>query len=98
MSDPSFKPEEAAPPRPPRPTPAQRQLEADEMYARQLAEHYQNSQRATRPPHYDDDNGPPLPSRNNAGRSARAQDDEEKEYSFFDGAPLSSLTTCALLC
>ena len=41
MSDPNFKTEEAAPPKPPRPQPRS-QLEQDEMYARQLAEHYQS--------------------------------------------------------
>ncbi|KAF1838030.1 hypothetical protein BDW02DRAFT_565291 [Decorospora gaudefroyi] len=42
MSDPNFKAEEAPPPQPPRPQPRS-QLEQDEMYARQLAQHY-NSQ------------------------------------------------------
>jgi hypothetical protein len=40
MSDPDFK-TETPPPQPPRPTAAQRQLESDEQYARQLAAHYQ---------------------------------------------------------
>ncbi|GAB7350876.1 hypothetical protein MBLNU459_g1395t1 [Dothideomycetes sp. NU459] len=80
MSDPDFKPEEAPPPRPPRPTQAQRQLEQDEMYARQLAEHYGS---AARPRGRDqDDRGPPLPNRNNAGRPVL--DDGDREHSFFD--------------
>lgn len=41
MSDPNFKQEEAPPPQPPRPQPKS-QLEQDEIYARQLAEHYQS--------------------------------------------------------
>lgn len=42
MSDPDFQPEEAAPQQPPRPTQRapQNQLEADELYARQLADQY----------------------------------------------------------
>ncbi|GAB7338499.1 hypothetical protein MBLNU457_5250t1 [Dothideomycetes sp. NU457] len=48
MSDPSFSAEEAPPPQPPRPTAAQRQLEQDEMYARQLAQHYQARERPQR--------------------------------------------------
>lgn len=42
MSDPDFQPEEAAPQQPPRPTQRapQSQLEADELYARQLADQY----------------------------------------------------------
>lgn len=81
MSDPNFKQEDAPPPRPPRPTQAQRQLEQDEMYARQLAEHYNSSQRPRG--HDQDDQGPPLPSRNNAGRPT--MDDGDREHSFFDG-------------
>ena len=41
MSDPSFQAEEAPPPQPPRPQPRS-QLEQDEIYARQLAQHYQS--------------------------------------------------------
>jgi len=48
MSDPSFSAEETPPPQPPRPTAAQRQLEQDEMYARQLAQHYQAAERPQR--------------------------------------------------
>lgn len=86
MSDPNFQEEEAAPPQPPRPTKAQRQLEADEMYARQLAEHFQASERGPRRSH--DDRGPPLPVRNNSGRLTA--DSDEREHSFFDGQPSHS--------
>lgn len=88
MSDPSFKDEEVAPPRPPRPTQAQRQLEADEMYARQLAEHYQSSgsapaQRARTAYVEDEESAPPLPTRNNTARPTMSN--EDREHSFFDG-------------
>lgn len=44
MSDPSFQADEAPPPKPPRPAQQPRsQVEQDEIYARQLAEHYQSS-------------------------------------------------------
>ncbi|KAJ4301409.1 ubiquitin-binding protein cue5 [Kalmusia sp. IMI 367209] len=45
MSDPNFKIEETPPPQPPRPRPTQprTQVEQDEIYARQLAEHYQSN-------------------------------------------------------
>ena len=81
MTDPNFKPEEAAPPKPPRPTAAQRQLEQDEMYARQLAEQYQSSGRQQR--------APPTQHRANVPRR-RPEDDEElyrsddRERNFFD--------------
>ncbi|KAH8425727.1 CUE domain-containing protein [Aspergillus melleus] len=73
MTDPSAE-EVAAPPKPPRPTAAQRQLESDELYARQLAEHYnrraQQSQWEGVPPHE---------------RPRRGSDhSDEREYSFFD--------------
>lgn len=94
MSDPNFKPEEVAPPKPPRPTAAQRQLEADEMYARQLAEHYQSSSRDQRGRYDDDDDddrGPPLPRRNQA---TSPTSDEEREHSFFDGGSFLHLCPC----
>ncbi|KAG9825620.1 hypothetical protein KCU98_g15685, partial [Aureobasidium melanogenum] len=82
MSDPDFKPEEAPPPRPPRPTQAQRQLDADEQYARQLAQHFQSESRSQRTRRDDDDRGPPLPNRPRQQRSGYGEDD--KEYNFFD--------------
>jgi hypothetical protein len=86
MSDPDFKPEEAPPPRPPRPTQAQRQLDADEQYARQLAQHFQTESRPQRSRRDDDDRGPPLPTRPRQQRPGPTEDD--REYNFFDG------TTC----
>ncbi|KAI4831894.1 hypothetical protein E4T44_09511, partial [Aureobasidium sp. EXF-8845] len=82
MSDPDFKPEEAPPPRPPRPTQAQRQLDADEQYARQLAQHFQTEPRPQRSRRDDDDRGPPLPTRPRQQRPGPAEDD--REYNFFD--------------
>lgn len=75
MTDPSAAEQDAPPPKPPRPTAAQRQLEADEMYARQLAEHYN---RPTRQPRWDNEYPQQRPRRGSDGS-------EEKEYSFFDG-------------
>ncbi|TKA61683.1 hypothetical protein B0A49_09423 [Cryomyces minteri] len=92
MSDPDFQDEEPAPPpKPPRPTQAQResqrQLEADEMYARQLAEHYQNPRRQERPPGYGSQQrgDPPLPRRpQNTNLKPNELYDDDKEHSFFD--------------
>ena len=100
MSDPNFKPEETPPPRPPRPNQPRSQLEADELYARQLAEHYQSSSssygRGSRAAYVEDeDQGPPLPTRNNAGRPPLSK--EEKEHSFFDGSLLRQVLLCSAL-
>lgn len=85
MSDPDFKPEEAAPPQPPRPTAAQRQLEQDELYARQLAEHYQNVQRPPRSSSYDQrERNPPLPRRPNQQNVPHDELYDDRERSFFD--------------
>ena len=83
MSDPDFKAEEAPPPQPPRPQPRS-QLEQDEMYARQLAQHYQSQ------------GGP----RGQGGYGSRGEGqaperprsrEPEREHSFFDG--MSHITT-----
>jgi hypothetical protein len=74
MTDPNAQ-EDYAPPKPPRPTAAQRQLEADELYARQLAEHYN---RRSQPPR--GGNEDPY-SRERRGD----EQGDEKEYNFFDG-------------
>ncbi|KAL4774806.1 hypothetical protein BDW60DRAFT_214752 [Aspergillus nidulans var. acristatus] len=74
MTDPNASAQDDyAPPKPPRPSATQRQLEADELYARQLAEHYN---RRAQPPRGGDE----------AYRRQRHFDDaaEEKEYNFFD--------------
>ncbi|KAJ5714253.1 uncharacterized protein N7483_011434 [Penicillium malachiteum] len=81
MTDPTAQEDMVPPPKPPRPTQrqatstTQRQMESDEMYARQLAEHY-NSRRG---PFQEWQNDP----RYNQSRG-RQEEEEEKEYSFFD--------------
>jgi hypothetical protein len=80
MSDPNFKAEEAPPPQPPRPQPRS-QLEQDEIYARQLAEHYQ-SQGGQR--------GQGQGQGRQHGEQRRQQpgqrpNEPDREHSFFDG-------------
>lgn len=79
MTDPSVQ-EEAPPPKPPRPSTSttQRQLEEDEMYARQLAAHYNSAPRRSQYPGRRDE----YPYRQ---RGSDEYLEEEKEYSFFDG-------------
>lgn len=87
MTDPSFKPEDTLPAPPPRP-PRQKQhpmsqLESDELYARQLAEHYNQST-------YDGYGSrgrgdPPLPRRGREDSLKANELYEGKEHSFFDG-------------
>ncbi|OJK02938.1 hypothetical protein ASPACDRAFT_40253 [Aspergillus aculeatus ATCC 16872] len=74
MTDPNAAEQDVPPPKPPRPSAAQRQLEQDEMYARQLAEHY--NRRAAPQPRYEDDRA--------YQRRRGSEEEEEKEYSFFD--------------
>lgn len=74
MSDPNFKAEEAPPPQPPRPQPRS-QLEQDEIFARQLAQHYESQ-------------GGSGPQRPRQQGSHQRQGEPEREYSFFDGGPL----------
>ncbi|KAH7395340.1 hypothetical protein DE146DRAFT_105440 [Phaeosphaeria sp. MPI-PUGE-AT-0046c] len=71
MSDPSFKAEEAPPPQPPRPQ--RTQLEQDEIYARQLAQHYQSQGGSTQPRRQQQQQQP-------GGRP----NDPDREHSFFD--------------
>lgn len=81
MSDPNFKTEEAAPPKPPRPQPRS-QLEQDEMYARQLAEHYQSQGGQQNQGGY----GSTRESRPYArSNNQNSQNKDDREYSFFDG-------------
>ncbi|GAB7361120.1 hypothetical protein MBLNU230_g1155t1 [Neophaeotheca triangularis] len=83
MSDPNFKPEEAAPPQPPRPTvrQPQTQMEQDEMYARQLAEHFNSTSPPSRgQAHYNQRD--PAARRPNQQRPSYTEDD--REHSFFD--------------
>ena len=80
MSDPSFKAEEEAPPPPPRPTQPRTQLEADELYARQLNEHYNAARHQQRP---EQGQAPPFPRRQQ--QHPYDEDDGETSPSFFDG-------------
>ncbi|RDW76250.1 uncharacterized protein DSM5745_06242 [Aspergillus mulundensis] len=77
MTDPSANAQDDyVPPKPPRPSATQRQLEADELYARQLAEHY-NRRAQPQPPRGGDDDA----YQQHRGVSNEAED---KEYNFFD--------------
>ena len=81
MSDPDFKPEEAAPQQPPRPAQRQpqTQLEADEMYARQLAEHYNSSGQRSQTNYNQRE-----PGRRGPNQQRPRYDEEDREHSFFD--------------
>ena len=74
MTDPNAQTEDIPPAKPPRPSATQRQLEADEVYARQLAEHYNRRAQSSR---LDDE----AQYRQRGGSDAS----EERDYSFFDG-------------
>ncbi|KAK8211896.1 hypothetical protein IWZ01DRAFT_500692 [Phyllosticta capitalensis] len=82
MSDPNFKSDDVPPPQPPRPGSGRTQLEADEQYARQLAEHYQSTgayggygSRAR--------GDPPTGQRRQTGLKPNEMYDD-REHSFFD--------------
>lgn len=81
MSDPDFNAAASPQPAPTtETTAAQRQMEQDEMYARQLAQHYQSSaQRSQRPPQ-----DPRLPPRQRSEQDELYRDDD-RERNFFDG-------------
>ncbi|KAH7398579.1 hypothetical protein BKA66DRAFT_206861 [Pyrenochaeta sp. MPI-SDFR-AT-0127] len=82
MSDPNFKAEETPPPQPPRPQPRS-QLEQDEIYARQLAEHYQSQGGHGGQGGY----GSRVPGeapRRQQGGSRPNDPNSEREHSFFD--------------
>jgi hypothetical protein len=75
MTDPSAQ-EEVPPPKPPRPAPTsttRRQLEEDEIYARQLAEHYG-----------DGTNRGPIGGSTGQTRQPQNSFDDDREHSFFD--------------
>lgn len=88
MSDPDAAQREQPPPRPPRPaqkpTAEMSQLEADEMYARQLAEQYDSSRPTQSRDRYNSD----LPG-SRPGRPGAHPDPDDPQYhwrSFIDGA------------
>ncbi|KAJ5160544.1 uncharacterized protein N7482_007548 [Penicillium canariense] len=81
MTDPTAQEDMVPPPKPPRPskpatTTTQRQLEADEQYARQLAEHYNAGGRRGPAPGWENDPRYRQPR--------GSEDSEEKEYNFFE--------------
>ncbi|KAF2492081.1 hypothetical protein BU16DRAFT_467039 [Lophium mytilinum] len=81
MSDPDFRAEETPPPQPPRPRQPQSQLEADEQYARQLAQHYQSGA----PGYGSRERGdPPLPQRRQELGLKPNELYDDREHSFFD--------------
>lgn len=81
MSDPDFHAEEAAPPQPPRPAQRQpmSQLEADEAYARQLAEQYSSGGQSTQNRYNQRE-----PGRRGPNQQRPDYDDDDRERSFFD--------------
>ncbi|KAF2838784.1 hypothetical protein M501DRAFT_1052376 [Patellaria atrata CBS 101060] len=82
MSDPSFQAEDQAPPpQPPRPNQSRSQLESDELYARQLAQHYQTSSHG----YGGRERGePPLPRPKKQTGLKPNELYDDKEHSFFD--------------
>ena len=83
MSDPDFKAEPTAQ-RPTRPQQGQNQMESDELYARQLAAHYQ--QASTREEQGSRPRGNQQPSlRSRDTEMSRNEAYEDKDYSFLDG-------------
>lgn len=93
MSDPDSQQEQLPPPQPPRPTQqslgatstAQSQLEADEQYARQLAEHYGGAGAYSQPQPRSGSRDMPLhrPKKESGLKPNELYDD--REHSFMDG-------------
>jgi hypothetical protein len=84
MSDPSFQAEEAPPPKPPRPAQQPRsQVEQDEIYARQLAEHYQSGPQGYGSRSRGD---PPLPNQRRETGLKPNELNDDPNHSFFDGS------------
>ena len=89
MSDPDSQQEPAPPPQPPRPvrgSAPRNQVEADALYARQLAEHYDN-QDARRDPSrdYRGQENPHLPRQRKETDLKPNEIYEDTERSFIDG-------------
>ena len=94
MSDPDAQSESAPPPQPTRPTQpsqdaaTQRQLESDELYARQLAQHYDNQAYGPRRDSARDYRGqapPQLPRRRPETELNPNELYDDRERSFIDG-------------
>lgn len=96
MSDPSAQEDPTPPPQPPRPnrhpsagdrntTTPRNQLEADELYARQLAEHYGGAASYRRDPRSRGDRGnPPQPVRRSQ-TGLKPSELYEDDHSFLEG-------------
>ncbi|KAF2188413.1 hypothetical protein K469DRAFT_703929, partial [Zopfia rhizophila CBS 207.26] len=82
MSDPNYKAEETPPPQPPRPSQPRNQVEADELYARQLAEHYQMSSEQGYGSRTRGD--PPVQQRRKETGLKPNELYDDREHSFFD--------------
>ena len=94
MSDPDSQYEPAPPPQPPRPVSSakqrtgQGQLEADEQYARQLAEHYNGTATYGGPPRSSSrDQRARHGARSNRDTGLKPNEiyDDDREHSFIDG-------------
>lgn len=90
MSDPDARVEDETPPAmPPRPTMAtstsQSQLEQDELYARQLAEHFGGSSHHRGQPRSGWDHEPHLPRQQTETGLKPNELHDDRDYSFFDG-------------
>ena len=86
MSDPDYRePSPHLPPPPPqRQSQPRSQVQSDELYARQLAAHYQTSSyEGYGSPNVGD---PPLPRKKRDTNLKPNELHDDKEYSFFDGA------------
>lgn len=83
MSDPNYKPEEQEipPPQPPRPQQPRSQVEQDELYARQLAEHYQSGFQGYGSRLRGD---PPVGERRHETGLKPNELYDDREHSFFD--------------
>lgn len=107
MTDPDSQKEPAAPPQPPRPaqvpigptSTAQSQVEADEQYARRLAEHYSGSSPYGGQPRSHSgtrrDPAIPRPQRDTGLKPNELYDD--RDHSFLDGMKLQAPTLTLIL-
>lgn len=87
MSDPNYV--EELPPPPPRQTrqaqPPRTQMEQDELYARQLAEHYNSAGRGYAGYGSRGRGDPHLPQRRRETGLKPNELEDDREHSFFDG-------------
>lgn len=104
MSDPNAQVEPAAPPQPPQParlpeaptTTPQNQLEADELYARQLAEHYRGAaSRREETGARGNRREPYMPARQRE-TGLKPNELHEDEHSFLDGMTIDLPSSCSM--